>query len=74
MVTHRPRQHPAFDIAAPADEIVWRMAMADALDVLIDDRAFVEVAGNVMRGSADQFDPPLMRLMVRAPLKPGRNE
>src|SRR4051794_39897551 len=64
MVTQRARQHPAFDIATPADEIVWRMAMADAFDVLIDNRAFIEVAGNVVRGSADQFDAPLMRLMV----------
>ena len=40
------------------------MAMADAFDVLINDRAFIEVAGNVMRGCANQFDATLMRLMV----------
>jgi hypothetical protein len=53
MVTHRARQHPAFDIAPPAHEIVWGMAMADAFDILINDRAFIEIAGNVVRGSAD---------------------
>jgi hypothetical protein len=38
--------------------------VADALDVLVDDRPFVEVAGDVMRGGADQFDATLMRLVV----------
>ena len=44
MIAHRARQHAAFDVAALADEIFRRVAMADALDVLVDDRAFVEVA------------------------------
>src|ERR1700704_3977173 len=65
MVTHRARQHPAFDIAALADEIVGHIAVADALDVLVDDRTLIERAGDVVRGGADQFDAALMRLMVR---------
>src|ERR1700723_1758883 len=64
MMAHRARQHAALDIAAFADEILGRIAVADALDVLIDDRTFVERAGDVMRGGADQFDAALMRLMV----------
>ena len=44
MMAHRARQHAAFDVAALADEIVRRVAMGDALDVLLDDRAFVEIA------------------------------
>src|SRR3984893_1868502 len=64
MVAYRPRQYPAFDIAALAHQIVGGIAMADALDVLVDDRAFIECAGDVMRGGADQLDAALMRLMV----------
>ena len=64
MMAHRARQHAAFDIASLADEIVGRIAMADALDVLVDDRAFVERAGDVMRGGADQFDAAFMRLVI----------
>jgi len=64
MIAYRARQHPAFDIATLADEIVWGIAMADALDVLIDDRALIEVAGDVMRGGTDQLDATLVRLVI----------
>ena len=49
---HRARQHAALDIASLADQIVGRIAMADTLDVLVDDRAFIEGAGDVVRGGA----------------------
>src|SRR5437899_1939576 len=64
MMAHGAREHAALDIAALAREIFRRVAMADALDVLVDDRAFVEIAGNVMRGRADQLDAAFMGLMV----------
>ena len=64
MVPHRARQHAAFDIAALADEILRRIAVADALDVLVDDRPFIERTGHVMRGGADQFDAARVSLMV----------
>src|SRR5579863_3012404 len=64
MMPHGARQHAAFDIAALAHEVVRRVAMADTLDVLIDDRTLVEIAGDVMRGGADQFDAALMGLMI----------
>src|ERR1700710_3285993 len=64
MMTHRPRQHAAFDVAALANQILRRVAMADALDILVDDRTLIERAGDVMRGGADQLDAALMRLMV----------
>ena len=64
VMTHRARQHAAFDIAALAHQVFRRIAMADALHVLVDDRAFVERAGDVMRGGADQLDAALVRLMV----------
>src|SRR3954470_1303778 len=49
MMPHRAGQHAAFDVAALAREIFRCVAVADALDVLVDDRAFVEIAGDVMR-------------------------
>src|SRR3954471_14360559 len=64
MIAYRPRQHAAFDVAALAHEIFRRIAMADALDVLIDDRTLIECAGDVMGGSADQLDAALMGLVV----------
>jgi len=36
------------DIATLADEIVGRIAMADALDILVDDRAFIKRVGDIM--------------------------
>ena len=38
--------------------------MADALDVLIDDRPLIEIARDVMGGCADQLDATLMRLVI----------
>jgi hypothetical protein len=64
MMAHSARQHAALDVASLAHEIVGSVAMADALDILVDDRAFVEVAGDVVRGGADLFDTALMGLMV----------
>src|ERR1700738_3520024 len=64
MIADRARQHAAFDVAPLADQIVGRIAMADALDVLVDDRALIEVAGDVMRGSTDQLDAALKRLVI----------
>src|SRR2546425_9069199 len=65
VVAYRARQHAALDIAALASQIVGRIAMADALDVLIDDRALIEIAGDVMRGGADQLHATLVRLVIR---------
>jgi hypothetical protein len=49
--------------------------VVDALDVLLDDRAFVQVARDEVGGGADQLDAAPMRLGIRAaPLKLGRKE
>ena len=63
-MAHGARQHAAFDVAALAREIFRRVAVADALDVLVDDRAFIEVACDVMGGGADQLDAALMGLVA----------
>src|SRR4051794_26956445 len=64
MMAHSPRQHAAFDVAALANQILGRVAMADALDILIDDRALVERARDIMRRGADQLDTALMCLVI----------
>src|ERR1700740_931758 len=64
VIADRPRQPPPPDTAALAPEIIRRVAMADAFDVLVDDRSLVEVAGDIMGGGADQLDATLMRLVV----------
>ena len=51
-------------------EILGALAMVDAHDVLIDDRAVVELGGHVVGGRADQLDPAL----VRAPVGVGARE
>ena len=63
-MAHGARQHAAFDVAALANQIFGRVAVADALDILVDDRALIEGAGDVMRSGADQLDAALMRLVI----------
>ena len=60
----RAGQHAALDVAPLAHQIVGRVAVADALDVLLDDRALVEIGGDEMRGRADQLDAARMRLVI----------
>src|SRR5690242_18979972 len=64
VIADRACEHATLDIAAFAHEIVGRVAMTDALDVLIDNRSFVEVARDVMRSRADQLHAALMGLMI----------
>ena len=66
MVANCAGQDSALDVTSLANEVGRGVAVADPLDVLVDDRPLVEVAGDVMRGRADQLDPALMGLMVRA--------
>src|SRR5262249_27227940 len=58
-------QHGALEVAALAQQVRDRIAVRRARDVLLDDRAFVEVGGGVVRGGADQLDAALLRLVVR---------
>ena len=45
-----------FEIAALADEVGDGLAVGDADDVLFDDGALVEIAGDVVAGGSDDFD------------------
>jgi hypothetical protein len=48
--------------------------MVDALDVLLDDRALVEVGRHVVRGRADQLHAAVVRLVVRLGALEARQE
>src|ERR1700733_4882495 len=57
-------EHPALDVAPLAPQVLRRVAVADALDVLFDDRPLVEIGGDEMGRRPDQFDATLMRLVI----------
>jgi len=57
-------EHTALDVTALADEILGAVLMADPLDVLLDDRALIEIGGDVVRRRADQLDAAGVRLVV----------
>ena len=64
MHDNRAGEHAALDVAALADQVLGRVAMADPLDVLLDDRPLVEVGGDIMRGGADHLHAARMRLVI----------
>ena len=49
MGVDRAREHLRLNIAAKADVIGGRLGMGHAHRVLLDDRAFVQIGGHVMR-------------------------
>jgi len=61
---HGAGQHDALDVAAQAAEVFGVVAVVDAQDVLLDDRAGVEVLAHVVGGGADQFDTSLVGRLV----------
>ena len=63
---HRAGQHQPLDVAADPDQVVDLVAVADPGHVLVDDRAGVELGGDVVGGGADQLDPALVRACGRA--------
>ena len=63
-VGDRAGEHAALDVAPLAHEIVGRVAVADALDVLFDDRPLVEIGGDEMRRRPDQLDAARMGLVI----------
>ena len=64
----------ALALAAEAGEIGRGVEMGDALDLLLDDRAGVEIRGDVVAGGADEFHAALVRLFVRVRADEGGEE
>ena len=52
-------EHAALDVAPLAHQVLGRIAVADALDVLFDDRALVEIGRDEMGRRPDQLDAAL---------------
>src|SRR6185312_5205806 len=70
---HGARQHAALDVAALADQRRRGVAMADALDVLFDDRPLVQIGGHEVGGGADQLHAAGVRLVIGpGALEPGQ--
>ena len=59
----RSRLSP-FNVASLAHELGRRIAMTDALDILFDNRTFVEVGCHIMCCRADDLHPARMGLMI----------
>ncbi len=75
MQRHRPREHQSLDVAPHTLEVGGALTMVDANDVLVDDRAIVELLGDVVGRRPDQLDAALARPPVgSAPANAGKNE
>ncbi len=58
-------QNNFFQVAALPNQILQRIPMADADDILSDDGPIIELGRNVMAGCADQLDFALIGLPLR---------
>ncbi|KAG1317178.1 hypothetical protein G6F63_015778 [Rhizopus arrhizus] len=65
MPAHGTRQHQRFGVTAQPHQLTRCHGMVHARDVLFDDRAFVQILGDVVRGGADDLDPARVRLVIR---------
>ncbi len=54
-------ERDAFDVSSDREQLLRPVRMVDTLDGLLDDRAFIEIVGDEMRGRADQLDAARMR-------------
>ena len=56
-------QHARFDVLTDGDQLLRRMAVVDALDILLDDRTFIEIGRHIVRRRADDLHTTLVGLM-----------
>ena len=54
-----------FAFAPESEQVGDAVGMLDADDFLIDDRAGIELGGDIMAGRADQFDTARVRFLIR---------
>jgi hypothetical protein len=57
-------EHTRFDILTRLDKLESRAIVTNPLDILLDDRSFVEIVSHIMRRRADDLDPAFMRLVI----------
>lgn len=60
-----PRKNLAFHIPTQADIVHRALGMGYADRILLDDRPFIEIGGDVMGGRADQPHPAFIGLFIR---------
>ena len=60
-----PRQGKAFRVTALADQILHFVPMADGNGGLLNDRAVIQIFGDVVGCSADELDPTVPGPVVR---------
>src|SRR5215216_3348132 len=53
----RVREGPGLGLPAPGGELFRRRRVVDAEHLLLDDRALVQICGDVVRGRTDELDP-----------------
>jgi hypothetical protein len=68
------RQHRTLDVGAEADQVGGGVPVVHADNVLLDDRALIQVLGDVVSGGADQLDATILRLLERAGADEGGQE
>ena len=71
---HCSGQDEPLHIRAAELEILYRVGMRHPDDVLLDDRALVELLGHVVRRGADELDSTFLRLVVRTRAHERREE
>ncbi len=59
-------EHALFQITPQPHEIIHPVAMSNTSDILMNDRAFIEIAGGIMRGGPDELHATCMRLVIRS--------
>ena len=64
MPEHGTGKNTPLDIASLAHQIIRRVAMADPLDILFDDRPFIEIRCHIMGCGPDQFYAAPMGLVI----------
>ena len=67
-------QNLAFHVAAERDIVFGALGVGDAHGVLFDDRAFVEIGGDIMGCRTDQLHAALIGLLVRVGALEGGEE
>jgi hypothetical protein len=73
MPANRPGERHALDVAPDTGQLGHAVRMVDAGDLLLDDRALVELLGDVVRRRADELHPARMGLRI-GPRSPERRQ
>ncbi len=74
MVAHAAGEREALAVAPEPQQILGRMEVLRANDLLLDDRPFIKVGGDVMAGGADELDAAVVGAAVGVGADEGREE